>query len=339
VRAPAFKDRVKIYVTAGNGGDGCASFRREKFVPRGGPDGGDGGRGGHVYIEAERNTDSLLDLYYRPHQKAGHGGHGSSRKRHGRNGRDLVIRVPCGTVATDAESGEIIGEVVEEGERLRLARGGKGGVGNCHFVTPAHRAPREFTPGERGEQRVVVLELKMVAEVGLVGYPNAGKSTLLRRISHAHPKVAAYPFTTINPVVGTVKYDDFFSLRVADIPGLVEGAHAGVGLGHQFLRHIERTRFLVYVIDLAGSDGRNPAEDYRHLREELGLYREDLLRRPYLVAANKMDLAEARANLEVFREETGENPLPVSAATGDGLTDLLAELRRRIGDAGGAAPG
>ena len=325
-----FKDRAKLFVRAGNGGDGCASFRREKFVPRGGPDGGDGGNGGSVDLVADKDTDSLLPLYYRPHQKADHGGRGRGKQCHGRNGADRQVKVPLGTEVRDAETGELVGEVVANGERLRVARGGKGGIGNMHFVSSTHQAPREFTPGEEGEHRILQLELKMVADIGLVGFPNAGKSTLLRAVSAAKPKVGAYPFTTLNPVIGTMVYDDYAKLRVADIPGLIEGAHDGVGLGHDFLRHIERTKFLVFVLDMAGVDGRSPVDDYASLREELRLYRADLDHRPFLIVGNKMDLPEAELFYEEFAEQTGQHPLRISAVAGDGISELKEALRAAL---------
>jgi len=326
MKTPTFKDRVKLYVAAGNGGNGCASFRREKFVPKGGPDGGDGGRGGHVYLVVEPNVDSLLPLYYRPHQKATHGGRGRGKQCHGRNGTDLHIKVPLGTDVRLHGDGTLLGELVEEGQELLVAQGGKGGIGNIHYKTSSHQAPREFTEGELGEEKELLLELKIVADVGLVGYPNAGKSTLLRAISAARPKIAAYPFTTLNPIIGTVEYDDFKAVKVADIPGLIDGAHEGIGLGHDFLRHIERTKFLLFVIDMAGVDGRDPAEDYFNLRKELRLYREDLDHRPYAVIANKMDLPEAAENLEPFKQHVGTTSLEISAQAKQGINPVRTLL-------------
>lgn len=321
-----FKDRIKIYVIAGHGGDGCASFRREKFVPRGGPDGGDGGNGGSVYLVADKDVDSLLPLYFRPHQKAEHGGRGRSKQCHGRNGKDVYVKVPLGTDIRTEDEEHLLGELVNDGERFLAARGGHGGKGNMRFATATNQAPREFTEGTRGEEKALRLELKVVADVGLVGYPNAGKSTLLRAISAARPKIAAYPFTTLNPIIGTVEFDDYRKLRVADIPGLVDGAHEGVGLGHDFLRHIERTRFLLFVIDMAGVDGRSPSEDYVNLRKELRLYREDLDHRAFLVVANKMDREESELLYENFEKETGTTPLCISAAEGTGIEGLKATL-------------
>ncbi len=330
MKAPTFVDRVLIHVRAGRGGDGAASFRREKFVPFGGPDGGDGGKGGDVVLVGDRDVDSLLHLYYQPHHRAEPGGHGRGKQQTGRNGAECTIRVPCGTEVLDAATGEWIGEILEPGQRLVVARGGAGGLGNLHFVTSTHQAPREWTPGGEGEERKLRLELKLISEVGLVGFPNAGKSTLLGRISRAHPKVAPYPFTTLHPCVGVVPLDDERSFRVADIPGLIAGAHRGVGLGHDFLRHIERTRFLVLLVDMSGSDGRHPADDYFTLRRELELYSRDLAERPFLAVANKMDLEPAQRLLEEFAARTGVHPLPISAAAGHGIAELKAELARRL---------
>ena len=324
-----FIDRVKTYVHAGDGGKGCVSFRREKFIPLGGPDGGDGGHGGSVFLRASKDTASLLDLYYQPHRRAGHGGHGRGKQCTGRHGEDLYINVPCGTQVRVADTNENLGEVVKPGDELLVARGGRGGLGNMHFVTPSHRAPREATPGTPGERKTLILEMKTVADVGLVGYPNAGKSTLLRAISPARPKVAAYPFTTLHPVVGTVEFGEYSTLTVADMPGLIDGAHKGVGLGHDFLRHIERTRFLLFVIDMAGVDGRNPADDYLNLRKELQLYSEELAQRPYLVVANKMDLLESKKHLKQFSRRTNQKPLQISAATGEGVDRLKKALRAK----------
>lgn len=354
----AFKDRVFSLIQAGDGGDGCCSFRREKFIDMGGPDGGDGGRGGSVYLEASKDIDSLVSLYYQPIQRAKSGGRGKGSQRTGENGDDIVIRVPCGTQVWevpgwtgkargaepppgggqfidfeaetqadrksrifDAER-QFLGEVVHDGDRILLAKGGRGGRGNQHFATPSHQAPTEFTPGTPGEARAVIMELKTVADIGLVGYPNAGKSTLLSKLTNAHPKIAPYPFTTVNPLIGTVVFEDFTSLRLADIPGLIDGAHEGTGLGFEFLRHIERSSFLVYVIDMAGQEGRDPVEDYRNLRKELKLYRADLLERPSLIVANKMDLPEAADHLKKFRQRTRTRPLPVAAAAGEGIAAL-----------------
>jgi len=330
MKARTFVDEVTVFARAGNGGNGSASFRREKYVAKGGPDGGDGGRGGHVTLIADPDTDSLIALHYAPHQRAGHAGPGRGQRRHGKNGADLVIKVPLGTEVRDADSGDWLGELVEPGATLSIAKGGKGGRGNCHWKTSTHQVPTEFTPGENGEERALRLDLKIVAEVGLVGYPNAGKSSLLTCLSDAHPKIGAYPFTTLNPIIGTMVFENYTRARVADVPGLIEGAHDGVGLGHQFLRHVERASFLVHVIDMAGVDGRAPAEDYASLRQELALHLDGLAERPFLVAANKMDLPEAAENLDTFRKETGLDPLLVSAVTGDGIEGLKTAIHREV---------
>ncbi|MBN2684920.1 MAG: GTPase ObgE [Pontiellaceae bacterium] len=321
-----FKDRVKLYVRAGNGGNGCASFRREKYIPKGGPDGGDGGHGGSVVLRCDANEDSLLPLYYQPHQRAQHGQSGMGSQRHGRNGEDCVAKVPLGTVVTDAETGAFLGELLSDGEELVVAKGGRGGIGNIHFKSSTNQSPHQFTEGKPGEECNLWLELKLVADIGLVGYPNAGKSTLLSRLTHAHPKIAPYPFTTINPIIGTMEYANFNRLRIADIPGLIDGAHEGVGLGHQFLRHIERSRFLLFVIDMAGTDDRNPSDDFIHLREELRLHREELACTPYMVVANKMDSPGSDVLLKEFEARTQEKVYPISAELGEGLEPVREYL-------------
>ena len=339
MKARRFVDSVVVAAQAGNGGNGCVSFRREKYEPRGGPDGGDGGRGGDVVLRADADTDSLVALYYSPSQSAAHGGHGRGKRQHGRNGGDLILRVPCGTEARDNRTGRVIGEVVEHGAQLVVARGGKGGLGNCHWKTSSHRAPREHTDGERGAGVVLRLDLKLVADIGLVGFPNAGKSSLLSRISDAHPKIAAYPFTTLHPVIGTVVFDDYSRVTVADIPGLVENAHEGAGLGDRFLRHVERAACLIYVLDMAGVDGRSPAADYRNLRAELAAYRADLVNRPGLLVANKMDLPEAADNLAAFQRRFRARILPLSAATGDGIGELKSAIRALTSSDSAGTPG
>ncbi len=333
MKSRTFVDTVTIYVTAGNGGNGCVGFRREKFVPKGGPDGGDGGRGGHVILRADRDVDSLIRLSYAPHQRARHGGHGRGKRCHGRNGEDLIAKVPCGTEVHDAETGELLHDLIAHGDEVSAATGGKGGNGNCHWATSTHQAPMEHTDGEEGQVATLRLELKIVADVGLVGFPNAGKSSLLTALSDAHPKIGAYPFTTLNPIIGTLIFDDYTRMTMADIPGLIEGAHEGVGLGHAFLRHIERASYLVFVVDMAGVDGRRPHEDYLHLREELELHRADLLERPCLVVANKMDAAEAQDHLVTFRKKTRTQPLLVSALDGTGLPELKQAVRELRGRA------
>ena len=245
MKAIRFVDRAKVYVAAGNGGDGMASFRREKFVPKGGPSGGDGGRGGSVIFVANDQIDNLLDLYHRPHQRAKHGEKGGSNQCFGKSAQDLIVTVPCGTLVMEEDRLEPLGELLHAGDRLQVAQGGRGGLGNIHFATSTNQAPMKFTPGTKGEVRVLWLELKTVADVGLVGFPNAGKSTLISKLTAAHPKIGAYPFTTLYPVVGTLEYENYKRIRIADIPGLITGAHEGIGLGHDFLRHIERTRHFV----------------------------------------------------------------------------------------------
>jgi len=317
-----FVDSAPLYAKAGNGGNGSASFRREKFVPKGGPDGGDGGRGGHVILKADRETDSLIGIFFSPHRKAEHGGPGRGKQMHGKNGDDLYIKVPCGTQVTDFETGDVLADIVTEGEEFCIAHGGKGGLGNVHWKKSTHQAPTEHTDGVPGEEVSLKLELKLVADIGLVGFPNAGKSSLLTKISDAHPRVAAYPFTTLNPIIGTIIFENYTRATVADIPGLIKDAHLGVGLGYAFLRHVERAHYLVYVIDMAGVDGRDPHEDYLNLKRELKLYQGDLVRRPFLVVANKMDCKESEEKLAEFVKETGETPLRISAQEGDGIDEL-----------------
>lgn len=325
-----FKDRVKIYTRAGNGGNGCVSFRREKFIPHGGPDGGDGGNGGSVILRCDANEDSLLPLFYQPHQRAEHAQQGMGAQCHGRNGADCVAKVPPGTVVFDGESGDFFGELIEHGEELVVAKGGKGGIGNIHFKSSTNQTPVQFTEGTLGEEKSFWLELKLIADVGLVGFPNAGKSTLLSKLTHAHPKIAPYPFTTLNPIIGTMEFANFNRLRIADIPGLIDGAHNGVGLGHYFLRHIERSRFLIFVIDMAGTDERNPTDDFLHLREELRLHREELSCTPYMVVANKMDSPGAGDFLKEFRERTGEFVYEISAELEEGLDPVREHLYKHF---------
>ena len=334
-----FVDRAKITVRGGKGGKGCVSFRREKYVPKGGPDGGDGGHGGDVILRASKHEQSLVAFHYMPHFEGAKGGHGKGKGQHGRRGDPKILDVPVGTWVTDAESSELIADLCADGQEVVVARGGRGGRGNCRFVTSTRRAPRMADPGEEGGVREIQLELKVLADVGLVGYPNAGKSTLLAAISDAHPKTAAYPFTTRHPVVGVVEFPDYHRLTVADIPGLIDGAHENVGLGHEFLRHIERARVLLYVLDAAGVDGRTPWDDFAALQRELALYQEELVRRPFLVVANKVDMPAARENVERLRRELDTPVLSISAIHGKNvqrlasrLRDLLAELDRE--DAG-----
>ena len=325
-----FKDRIKLYAKAGNGGNGCVSFRRERHIPKGGPDGGDGGHAGSVILRCDLNEDSLLSLYYQPHQKSKNAQHGLGSMCHGRNSADCIVKVAPGTVISDVETGEFVGELLRDGEELVICKGGHGGLGNSRYKSATNQAPRQFSEGTMGEEKVFWLELKLMADVGLVGYPNAGKSTLLSQLTHAHPKIAPYPFTTINPIVGTMEYENFSRLRFADIPGLIEGAHAGVGLGHQFLRHIERSRFIIFVLDMAGTDDRNPTDDFIHLKEELRLHMEELALTPYLVVANKMDSLIADENLKEFKSSTDENVLEISAELGEGLEPVKEYLYKHF---------
>jgi GTP-binding protein len=351
-----FVDRVKVFVQAGKGGRGCVSFRREKFVPKGGPDGGDGGRGGDVILLADRHVDNLTNLFYEPIIRAKNGGHGKGKKMTGSAGADKVVKVPVGTVVYAAEGAErstfnaqrstssaeqlAIGnrqlaipivDLIRDGQEFVLCHGGAGGKGNVHFKSSRNRAPRQYTEGEEGEEGYFLLELRTIADAGLVGYPNAGKSTLLRKVSAARPKVAAYPFTTLHPIVGVIEFPGYRRAIIADIPGLIEGAHRGLGLGHEFLRHITRCRILVFVIDVAGSEGRNPVEDLRNLRREIDLYDPALSSRPWLVVANKMDLPDAKKNLEAVQERFPKTKIiPTSAAKGEGMDALKEALAARI---------
>lgn len=314
---------------AGNGGNGSASFRREKYVPRGGPDGGDGGRGGTVYLRSRRNLTSLLPFQFTTKFKAENGGPGRSQQRHGKNGKDLVVDVPVGTVVSDDESGEILADLTEEDERTAVARGGRGGLGNVHFKTSTRQAPRLAELGEPGEERWLRLELQLIADVGLVGLPNAGKSTLLAASSAARPKIADYPFTTLEPILGVVQVGgiDGQTFVMADIPGLIGGAAQGVGLGLEFLRHVRRTKVLVHVLDASGGlEGRDPIQDFETVNAELHAYEEDLLVKPMLVALNKADIPEAQRKLELLTtqlQDRGYSVFPISAVTGEGVQELL----------------
>jgi len=338
-----FVDRVKVLAKAGNGGRGCVSFRREKFVPKGGPDGGDGGRGGDVILRADRHVDNLSNLFYEPLIKAKNGGHGMGKKMAGRTGIDKIVKVPVGTVVWRAEeerpasnseeSASPVTDLTRDGQEFVLCHGGAGGKGNVHFKSSRNRAPRQYTDGEEGEQGHFLFELRTIADAGLVGYPNAGKSTLLRKISAARPKVAAYPFTTLHPIVGVIEFPGYQRATVADIPGLIEGAHRGVGLGHEFLRHITRCRVLVFVVDIAGSEGRNPVEDLQNLRREIDFYDPNLSSRGWFVVANKMDLPGAKENLKALQKRFPKlQILPVSAANGEGIDQLKQTLATRIAD-------
>ena len=325
-----FVDCVTVHVRAGNGGNGSASFRREAHVERGGPDGGDGGRGGHVVFRGDRNEDSLIRLYYSPRVFAEDGAAGRGQQMHGRNGTDQIVHVPCGTSIHDAESGALLFDITEDGQEVVAARGGKGGLGNVHWKTATHQAPTECTPGDPGGEFRLRLELKVIADLGLVGFPNAGKSSLLAALSSAHPKIATYPFTTLNPIIGAVGFPDFSQVTIADIPGILPGAHAGVGLGLEFLRHLARSKALIFVVDAAGSEGRTPWSDYRALRREIRLHDPALLKRPILLVANKMDLPAAAANIERLRRSARREAIPVSTVSGEGLPGLRDRIQALI---------
>lgn len=320
-----FVDHVKIFIKGGDGGDGMVAFRREKYVPNGGPAGGDGGRGGNVIFEVEEGLRTLMDFRYKRHFKADRGDHGQSKGMHGRGAEDLIVKVPPGTVVMAEEGGPVLADLVEHGQRAVIAKGGRGGRGNCRFATPQNPAPELSEKGEPGQEIEVVLELKVLADVGLVGFPSVGKSTLLSVVSAAKPKIAAYHFTTIVPNLGMVETTDGRSFAMADLPGLIEGASQGVGLGHQFLRHIERTRVIVHVIDMSGIEGRDPYDDYVTINEELRQYNLRLTERPQLIVANKMDMPDAEENLAEFRKKLPENVkiFPISALSRKGLNELL----------------
>lgn len=326
-----FVDKTEIVVKSGDGGAGCCSFRREKFVPKGGPDGGDGGNGGDVILESTTSEQNLNSLVYRRRYAAQNGPAGQGADKHGRNAEPIVVKVPVGTVIRDTATGEVLADLDLPGAQVIVAKGGRGGRGNARFATSTNRAPRRRELGFPGEEKTLELELKLIADAGLVGYPNAGKSTLLTRISGARPKVAAYPFTTLHPVVGVVEYPDYARLTVADIPGLIDGAHANVGLGHEFLRHIERTKVLIYVLDMAGVDGRTPWDDYASLKKELDLYKEGLASRPSLIVANKMDLPESADNLARLKEEIkGENAAIYELSAGENELGTLPQALRQL---------
>ncbi|MBR4475933.1 MAG: GTPase ObgE [Kiritimatiellae bacterium] len=330
MKAKTFIDQVDIIVRSGKGGDGAMSFRREALVEFGGPDGGDGGRGGDVVLKASEHVSSLLSLYYDPKCFAQDGAPGQGQKMYGKRGKDLVVPVPLGTEVYDAESGLLVADITEPGQTAIVATGGAGGYGNVHFKSSVNQAPTEHTPGGACEERRLRLELKTIADAGLLGFPNAGKSSLLSSLSSATPKIANYPFTTLNPMVGTIVYDDYAKIRMADVPGIIEGAARGVGLGLDFLKHLERSRVLVYVIDLAGTDNREPWSDYKILRMEIDEYSQELADRPALVVVNKCDTEAAQANLERFVEETGVRPIAISCASGEGLDKFKAALRELV---------
>lgn len=324
-----FIDRARIFVQSGKGGDGMSSFRHEKFVPKGGPNGGDGGQGGNVVLVADRNVNTLVDFRFRRLFKAKPGGKGEGSNKYGRNAEDLLITVPLGTIVKDEETGQIMADLSRDGQRAIVAKGGHGGRGNWHFRTSANRTPTFAERGEPGEERWLRLELKVLADVGLLGYPSVGKSSILRKVSAAQPEVAAYHFTTLNPILGVVNLPDHRSFVMADIPGLIDGASEGVGLGHDFLRHIERTKILIHVVDVSGIEGRDPIEDYEKINAELAKYSEKLARKRQVVAANKIDLLGDSDNLERLMDYMtahGVEVYPICAMTGEGMDKLLERV-------------
>jgi len=328
-----FVDYVKIFVKAGDGGRGCVSFRREKYVPRGGPNGGDGGRGGHIIFKATDELNTLIDLRYHREYHAQRGQHGMGKKMHGKDGEDLIIPVPVGTIIKDADTETVIMDLDKHGMETVIAIGGRGGLGNAHFATSVRQAPRYAQPGEAGVEKQLILELKLFADIGLIGLPNAGKSTLLSVISSARPKIAEYPFTTLAPVLGVVKMADYRSFIVADIPGLIEGAHRGVGLGFQFLRHVERTTLLLHLVDVSEMAQGDPVENFENINKELELFNPDLMKKPQAAAGTKTDVAGNREKLhkmERYCRDKGIDFLPVSAVTAEGINQLLSYCASKL---------
>jgi GTP-binding protein len=328
-----FIDEVKIHIQSGDGGAGCVSFRREKFIPLGGPNGGDGGKGGDVLFEATAALSTLLELRYRPHLKAEKGRNGMGKDRHGAYGKDLKILVPVGTIIRDIETDEALADLTEPDKPVLLLKGGRGGQGNARFATSTHKAPRFAQPGEPGEERWFKLELKLMADVGLLGFPSVGKSSLITRVSAARPKIAEYPFTTLAPNLGVVPYKNYRSFVMADIPGLIEGAHAGAGLGHRFLKHVERTDILVHILDISWMPDRDPIREYEAINRELTLFNPELGEKRQIVVINKIDLPEARDNLakvSSWFEERGQKIFAISAITGEGIPYLLDEIARYL---------
>jgi GTP-binding protein len=353
-----FVDQVRIQAKAGDGGNGCVSFRREKFVPKGGPDGGDGGKGGDIRLRTDIHKDNLVDFYYQPILRSKRGEHGLGKNMYGRAGADSIYQVPIGTVVYRIPSQklesippdegniaapakirinpadcQLVADLTEKDQEIVLCRGGKGGKGNTHFKSSRNRAPRQFTEGEPGEEGFFLLELRTIADAGLVGYPNAGKSTLLSKISAAHPKIAPYPFTTLTPMIGVVEFPNYARATVADIPGLIEGAHRNVGLGHDFLRHIVRCQLLIFVLDAAGSERRSPLADLGSLRRELDLYDPQLSQRPWIIVANKMDLPGAEENLRLLQQRFADRAIvPMTAERGEGVNELKTVLERMLAE-------
>jgi GTP-binding protein len=329
-----FIDEAKILVKAGDGGQGCVSFRREKFVPHGGPDGGNGGRGGDIILVTSRSHSTLLDMKYRQHHTAKRGGHGSGKNRTGKDATDIVLVVPMGTLVKDDETAEILADLTEEGQRFTVAKGGIGGKGNAWFTSSTYQAPRFAQEGMPGEERWVKLELKLLADVGIIGFPNVGKSTFIARVSAARPKIADYPFTTLTPNLGVVKYGNLESFVIADIPGLIEGAHQGLGRGIKFLRHVERTKVLLHIIDISDCACPGAWPNYLTINGELEKFSADMMKKPQIVAINKIDLTDTREKLEkevALLEKNGIKVYPFSAATGEGTRDILNEMIRLLG--------
>jgi GTP-binding protein len=328
-----FIDEARIRVKAGDGGRGCVSFRREKYVPRGGPDGGDGGRGGDIIIESSSHCHTLLDLVYRRHYKAPRGGHGRGKNQQGRSASLVIIYVPVGTIVRDNATGELVADLIQPGQQIVVARGGRGGFGNARFVTPTRQAPRWAEEGQPGEERELYLELKLLADVGIIGLPNVGKSTLIAAISSARPRIADYPFTTIVPNLGVVRVGEDLDFVVADVPGLIEGAHEGKGLGHQFLRHVERTYLLLHLLEHSPQEERDPIRDFQVIQKELSLFSPSLAQRPFAVALNKIDLSDSHRSIrrvEEYFTPMGIEVFPISAATGVGVDRLVGYLAQRI---------
>lgn len=329
----SFIDEVKIFASAGDGGSGCVAFRREKFIPLGGPNGGDGGKGGDLILQVSPQVATLYDLRLHPHQRAQRGKNGMGSDRHGAGGEDLVIKVPLGTIVKDAETGEIIADMTEQDQRIVLLKGGRGGQGNARFMTSTNKAPKFAQPGEPGEELVIRLELKLMADVGLLGFPSVGKSSFITKVSAARPKIADYPFTTLKPHLGVVEYKNYRTFVMADIPGIIEGAHDGAGLGHRFLRHVERTRILLHLLDPCRTHDSNPLSDYETLNRELALFNPELSEKPQIIVINKIDLPDVQALLpEIipYFEKLGLKVFPVSAATGEGIPPLLDEIARKL---------
>ena len=328
-----FLDRVKIRVKAGDGGNGVTAFRREKFIPRGGPSGGDGGVGGSVWMEASEGLNTLLHLRFNPEHKADRGRHGEGSNRFGKDGEDATVRVPVGTQVFNADTEELLFDFTEAGQRFLIAKGGKGGWGNSHFATPTRRAPKFHYTGRPGEEKELQLELKLIADVGLVGFPNAGKSTLISVISAAKPKIADYPFTTLEPNLGVVDLGDFRTFVVADIPGLIEGASEGAGLGDRFLRHVERTKLMLHLVDVSSLEGRDPVEDYRIINRELANYNKDMADRPQIVLATKIDALDDPERLESLRviaRQDGKDFLAISSVANMGLKELVSRVAQKL---------